>query len=518
MSVQTQILATRPANLKVYWPLNEASGNFADLSGNAKTGTAGNTPTYRAVGIAGYAVTLNGSDEYVVNMSDVIGAELSEVTMFLFLKGGAQSGKRILCIYTGGSGELSIFTGFAGFGQATNAITFYITNNAGTARFGNGATHDVVCLDSTWHSVAVTRYLSGADYKVRIWVDGILSIDSGTITRDAGQSCAQFIISSAFTTYFAGSVQHVAVWNAGLTTAEVLAIHNERAKTVVNPAAGSGVDFTTIQGWFDTVGAIAADHEATVYSGGTVGNLTIAATVAGATYTIQAATGHRHDLDATGALLGNVSIAGRLDDEFTITGLRMGTYTEDASNLTTQLTTLDSCIVSTTALIATSSSATSSMTLNATNCVFTGNLTATATDAGTGDAGILLTLLHCTIIGNASLVLTGGDTETIEGVAGNTMAASFVGTWTEYASTRIADDGSYGSITAAVADQIVGGGSYKLKAGARAINAGTNAGVAVDALGRTRPKGPGYDIGAYEIDWPSGGAGLAIGMGIGIGP
>lgn len=206
------------ASLSAYWKCDEASGNLADSSGNARTLTSsGSGTTYGASGAAGRAISLNGSG-YFTRADSVLGATLPAAwSMFCLVKGAAQDSSRILAV-DGTVANVNLNSGWTGFSQSTSFGVTYMIRDDGTNEWGNAAADDWgPLLDDKWHSVLQVRdnvagkwiaYLDGVEVASKTASQGTYTLTSSTIGA-----------TGAGTAKFTGSIQHVAMWSSFTATA-----------------------------------------------------------------------------------------------------------------------------------------------------------------------------------------------------------------------------------------------------------------------------------------------------------
>jgi hypothetical protein len=203
-------------NPDAYWPLNDASGNIADVTGNGWTGTAGGTPTYSQTGPtidseAQSAILFGTDDRFSVsaNVDDGVG---SDMTLSLWLASSAATDGYPVAMSTSGSGNRSWEVYWPGDGgihlytYQTDGATSESTIQAG---FG-------VHNDGNWHHVVIWR-TGGQWYMSRN--GGTADTDSTPTGTWKGATTDPFVIgaqSSAGALGFEGSLAHVAYWKSDI--------------------------------------------------------------------------------------------------------------------------------------------------------------------------------------------------------------------------------------------------------------------------------------------------------------
>jgi hypothetical protein len=188
-----------------WWKLDDGSGtSAADSSGNGKTGTLVNAPTWTTGNING-ALTFNGTNQQV----SIPSLGLSSVFSFSFW---------VKSTYGTGSEMFSI----------GNFIYCEANYSAGdiAACSPDASTHVITAgglMDGNWHHVAYVS--TGAAATQLMYVDGTLQ---GTVTATpnlSGGSTAT-IASQNGSNYFHGTIDDVRVYNRALSAAEVAGLYN----------------------------------------------------------------------------------------------------------------------------------------------------------------------------------------------------------------------------------------------------------------------------------------------------
>jgi hypothetical protein len=210
------------AGLLSYWRLSETGGtSVADSKGNNNPGTYFNVPTFGVAGaIAGdtnTAVAFNGSNEYATVTRQISG-DFSIEFWFKSTQGRGTSGT-----WSSGAGLVDATTGGTAndFGVALRSDGRVIAGVRSTSIM-SAAGYD----DGAWHHVVFTRTASSG--AIRLYVDGNLPV-SGTSTTNSLTDTANINfgrIQTAGNTYFAGSLDEVAVYTTVLDQATVTAHHD----------------------------------------------------------------------------------------------------------------------------------------------------------------------------------------------------------------------------------------------------------------------------------------------------
>ena len=196
-SITTNVQAAQP-NLVLYLPFDEGSGSTAnDESGNGNEGVINGVPTW-VTGVSGWALQLDGNnDNVIVNNTDIL-ESVNALTIACWVK----------ISYSTSFGYFIMASGF-GLWQVGNetglAIHLPLTDSA------KGLT-----LIDEWKQITGTY--DGTD--IKYYVDGVL-VDTfnhpGTMDVDS----RLFIVGFFSTTYWAGFIDEICVWNKTLTDEEV---------------------------------------------------------------------------------------------------------------------------------------------------------------------------------------------------------------------------------------------------------------------------------------------------------
>lgn len=216
MAYADEVLADTPL---VFWQLDEASGNFADSSGNGQTATAvGTAYSYQQPpGITtGYSIT-NASDSYGWHDdTDLAFSNANVFTLEAWIKTSGTPGANGYGIIELGTGSASYRVGPTG---AIQLIKSHVALDA---------TSTVTVNDDDWHHVVFRRNGPGT---TKVFIDGV--------DRTGSSSDPTYVNSTAYwgfgaqwsgipgaveaDTYFIGSLDEIAVYDSALSDARILA-------------------------------------------------------------------------------------------------------------------------------------------------------------------------------------------------------------------------------------------------------------------------------------------------------
>ncbi len=227
MTLAAQIAGTQAASLKGYWKCDETSGTtLADSSGNANDLTTTGSPTLGVAGQVGNAIMLNGTSQYASRTSSVIGNTPSAFTIIALVKGvEAQNAARLVSFgrSTSNNPTISLQTGaaigptFRGFWRDDASATKILTKHCG------------IGLHDEWRMIAIqvdatTCALWQDDHKL-----STTSYTSAATTLN--RTAIGALLRASASNFFAGSIQHVAVWTAKLTDTEITDIFGQTGIT-----------------------------------------------------------------------------------------------------------------------------------------------------------------------------------------------------------------------------------------------------------------------------------------------
>jgi len=230
--------------LKGYWKMEDGSGTtLTDVSGYGNDGTIDgaswttgisstsydNTPKTMA---PGNALSFDGSNDYVstANTSSLSGSGTASVQVWIYKTSDPAAG--IILYHGSGAADGSNFAYQIYEVAGSDLIGFYI-------RTSNGSTG--VSFDSndislnTWHQIV--GVYDGSNLKS--YLNGTLKGTSGSISGSTQSINNPLHIGQQYNgSYFAGVIDEVAIWNDGLSAAEVTALYN--SGTALDARTNSG--------------------------------------------------------------------------------------------------------------------------------------------------------------------------------------------------------------------------------------------------------------------------------------
>jgi hypothetical protein len=221
-----------------YWPLDDASGNFADFSGNSRTMTVTGSPTYGQADMTGY--TSGGSVDFTASpYAEVADAAWNSITgafsicaWFRADTFDSSNGSPILEKYLSNNGyimrissgtpKLIIYTLASG---GNDTVTGATTISASTVYFA------VVTYDGTNGRVYLNGSLDAGPTAMRTPADNSNPLRMGARGDDA-------------TIKWDGRLQHVALWNRALSAGEITGLYTNTVTTVLLAGTGTAPTVT----------------------------------------------------------------------------------------------------------------------------------------------------------------------------------------------------------------------------------------------------------------------------------
>jgi hypothetical protein len=221
------ILGTQPTHLRAYWKCDETSGTtLADSSGLGNNIPITGSPTTGYVlnqpGQSGASIQWKGTDAYAT-FADGSGAILptamqSQDFTLLTLVKGTINGKVINISQSAGGNFMQITMDLNAGTQG------YCSDDTGTTVVNTGLTGNAE--DGAWHDIAFTRVGNvWTLYTDGVSIGSATAAPGGAITRNR-VNLAAFNQSSGPVGFLTGYMQHVAIWNVGLSATELITIHN----------------------------------------------------------------------------------------------------------------------------------------------------------------------------------------------------------------------------------------------------------------------------------------------------
>jgi hypothetical protein len=195
-----------------WWKFDEGTGTTAaDSSGNGRTGTLMNGPTWTAGKIGG-AANLDGVDDRVDIAGDPLGTGAMTFSVWIY----ARSTSNVPAIVSSGA-----FPDTQLFVQPllNNALGF--THDGGASAALSNAIHL-----NTWQHIVVVR---DASNQITFYVDGV---QSGTANQAIGKPTEGSTVNSIGDRYvggahaFNGMITDVRIYNRALTATDIQALYN----------------------------------------------------------------------------------------------------------------------------------------------------------------------------------------------------------------------------------------------------------------------------------------------------
>lgn len=242
MHVQALIMAAIPASgdittgLVGWWKFDEGSGSTAaDSSVTGLTGNLVNSPSWVTGKIGPYALSFNGSTNYVRMTSTPSSFDFANTTFTVSAWFKSSSAATGIIIAKGASASgpgwyIRINEGSAGH---VRALTKQTTGGVAAGRPSAGSGY----IDGNWHQVAAvirTDTTTLGNNIINIYMDGVL--DNGTADAQVSPyvvstddiSVGARAVPSAPAAFLNGSVDDVRIYNRGLTALDIAALYAYR--------------------------------------------------------------------------------------------------------------------------------------------------------------------------------------------------------------------------------------------------------------------------------------------------
>lgn len=207
----------------LWWKLDDASGTTsADATGNSRTGTTQNSPSW-GTGQVGGCIVLNGTSQYISGGTGLTGVDLSDKTITAWIKKTANSEKGIVDKdFDSGS-----YGGWGFWMHSDGKLRWWV--HSGKDFIDNGS--NTITLGSWTHVAVVWNYSGKTAY---FYINGVFnsSINDNTITENSSGS-ADFQVGnlrnnlSSGTYAFDGSLDDVRIFSRTLTAQEISQLHNQ---------------------------------------------------------------------------------------------------------------------------------------------------------------------------------------------------------------------------------------------------------------------------------------------------
>jgi hypothetical protein len=206
-----------------YWPLNTGETNTPDLYSANHMAFVNVDASNFVPGQFGNALSFNGVDEYTFRSSGSSFSLNTNYSVSFWVKGNyvGQSDKRVFSEGSTASNNPLFNLGTDNTG-ATPSLNVYIRNDANTVVV-NARKSQTPVFDDAWHHVTWVDQNGAA----KLYIDGVPDRTDYTYTRSAltpNQTSLGAILRAGPSSWFAGAIDEVAVWNRALTFSEVQAI------------------------------------------------------------------------------------------------------------------------------------------------------------------------------------------------------------------------------------------------------------------------------------------------------
>jgi hypothetical protein len=214
--VNNVVLAMTP---DAYWPMQEASGNLTDSSGNSWTATKVGSPTYQVSG-----PTINGQSFYGITLTNgnyfTVAATLTDpsttgFTVSAWIKAPADAAYRY--ILRKNQTDEGVFYLRKTSGDVISIVTVNDANGT------HGSANSPTAINDTWLWVAA-RYDTGGTPTLRVYA-GTDTTDDTTFTGTWDRvGDPNTFIGATGTDYWDGEICHLAYWDTPLTDAQMTAL------------------------------------------------------------------------------------------------------------------------------------------------------------------------------------------------------------------------------------------------------------------------------------------------------
>lgn len=215
-SYKTNVLSLSPV---AYWPMDEASGNLVDASGNGWTGTVTGSPTYEAAGptingAAQSAVTWSGSGQYAHVSSSLTSPASDGLTIAAWVKTSSATVQSVF------ARSVTADHGYYMYVHSSGVLQCRLRQAGGTTFAGE--LNIAGAASGSW--VFVAMRFDGTT--LRGWVDSSTADDSTLDgTWNYGTSAVPGIADTGYGgNLFNGSMCHLAVWSSDLSDAQMTSL------------------------------------------------------------------------------------------------------------------------------------------------------------------------------------------------------------------------------------------------------------------------------------------------------
>lgn len=237
MTLSADILALSPL---AYWKLDEASGNFADSSGNGVTLTANGTPVYSQTSLlkdaSGTSIAFDGSTDYGVSAAN---SDVIKATLNVFNSTTIGDDATFFSRYFSAGSRLRFYR------WSTNADSLTFSHDASSHVFTHEKTAESYLANGENH-IVITSW-DGTD--LICYIDGIEVGRSAQVTNPYTGSGGSFYLgvynNATNLFYHQGDLDDSAIFGAHLTKSDA----EQLSRGVTNAVSISITESSSITDW-----------------------------------------------------------------------------------------------------------------------------------------------------------------------------------------------------------------------------------------------------------------------------